>query len=237
MAFMISRLRRATALVVLIAGSALLTVACERVPLLAPTGSTITLTASTTALPANGSTDIIAQVIEAGGTPPHSGTAVTFTTNLGSIQPSEAETDVNGRVIVKFVAGNSNGTATITRDFGRGLGERHQRDQDRGRLRGRWSPRRQRQPDPHPGSWRLVPDFGEDLRHQRQRAGRRSGFIRHHRRLTRLGPRDYRCLGHGNDDASHVFDGDSHSDRWGHFVGHHAAGDRSLRRPAQPRAP
>ena len=49
--------------------------------------------------------------------------------------------------------------------------------------------------------------------------------------------RDHRCIGHGNDDASHVFDGDGHSDRWGHFVGHHAAGDRSLRRPAQPRAP
>jgi hypothetical protein len=36
--------------------------------------STITLTASATALPANGTTDIIAQVIEASGTPPHSGT-------------------------------------------------------------------------------------------------------------------------------------------------------------------
>src|SRR4051812_46731826 len=114
MAFMISRLRRAAALVVLITGSALLSVACEKVPLLAPTGSTITLTALSTALPSNGSTTIIAQVIEAGGTPPHSGTLVTFTTNLGSIQPSEAETDLSGRVTVRYAAGAASGTATIT---------------------------------------------------------------------------------------------------------------------------
>src|SRR5881394_3796820 len=108
-AFMISRQRRASVLVAILALSAVLMVGCERVPLLAPSGSTITLTATATALPANGTTDIIAQVIEAGGTPPHSGTAVTFTTSLGSIQPSQAETDVNGRVLVKFIAGGNNG--------------------------------------------------------------------------------------------------------------------------------
>ena len=88
--------------------------ACEKVPLLAPSGSTITLTASTNALSANGSADIIAQILEASGTPPHSGTQVTFTTTLGTIQPSEARTDINGRVVVKFVAGGANGNATIT---------------------------------------------------------------------------------------------------------------------------
>ena len=113
MVFMISRLRRESALAVLLAGSALLTVGCERVPLLAPSGSTITLTALATALPVNGATDIIAQVIESGGTPPHSGTLVSFTTNLGTVQPSEAETDISGRVKVRYVAGNANGTATI----------------------------------------------------------------------------------------------------------------------------
>jgi len=94
--------------------SALLTVACEKVPLLAPSGSTITLTALATALPTNGSTDLIAQVIESGGTPPHSGTLVTFTTSIGTVQPSSAETDVSGRVQVKFLAGTGSGTATIT---------------------------------------------------------------------------------------------------------------------------
>ncbi len=52
----------------------LLVSACEKVPLMAPTGSTIILTASTNALPVNATTDIIATVLEAAGTPPHSGT-------------------------------------------------------------------------------------------------------------------------------------------------------------------
>jgi len=111
---MISRLRRTLALAAILAGAAFLTVACEKVPLLAPGGSTITLTAAATALPGNGTTDIIAQVIEAGGTPPHSGTLVSFTTSLGTVQPSQAETDVSGKVVVKFVAGGTSGTATIT---------------------------------------------------------------------------------------------------------------------------
>src|SRR5437867_7164882 len=102
--FMASRSRRAFALGVLVTGLILPTVACEKVPLFAPSGSSIKLTAAATALPLNGSTDILAQVIRASGTPPHSGTRLTFTTNLGRIEPAEADTDVGGRVVVKFVA-------------------------------------------------------------------------------------------------------------------------------------
>ena len=72
--------------------------ACEKVPLLAPTGSTITLTTTATALSANGTAPVVAQVLEASGFPPHSGTHVTFVTTLGQLQPSEGETDVNGQV-------------------------------------------------------------------------------------------------------------------------------------------
>src|SRR3954471_14873360 len=117
MVSMISRLYRPSASIsgiALLLGFAMATGACEKVPLLAPSGSSITMTASATALPTNGSTDIIAQVIESGGTPPHSGTLISFTTNLGSVQPGEAETDVSGKVRVKFVAGAGSGTATIT---------------------------------------------------------------------------------------------------------------------------
>src|ERR1700737_1715590 len=102
--------------ILLLLSAAILSVAstaCQRVPLLAPSGSSITLTASATALPSNGTTDIIAQVIQPSGTPPHSGTHVTFTTTLGTIQPSDATTDVGGRAVVKFVAGGQSGTATI----------------------------------------------------------------------------------------------------------------------------
>src|SRR5438270_131121 len=93
---------------------ALLPAACQKVPLLAPSGSIITLTASTTALPVNGTAQLIAQVIEAAGTPPHSGTQVTFTTTLGTIEPAEALTNANGQVIVTFKAGTANGTAMIS---------------------------------------------------------------------------------------------------------------------------
>lgn len=91
---------------------------CEQVPLLAPSGSTIILTASTNGLPTNATTDIIAQVLEASGTPPHSGTLITFTTTLGSIEPAEARTDVGGRVVVRFLTGAANGTAVITATSG-----------------------------------------------------------------------------------------------------------------------
>lgn len=88
--------------------------ACQKVPLLAPSGSTITLTSSNTALPLGGSTTILAQVIEASGNPPHQGTQVTFTTTLGSIQPTNVETDINGQAYVTFAAGSQSGTATVT---------------------------------------------------------------------------------------------------------------------------
>src|SRR5215831_2122664 len=112
-AFMVSRLRRAV-WVGLCALAVVPLVACQRVPLLAPSGSTITLTSSVNTLATGASTPIIAQVIEAAGTPPHSGTHVTFTTTLGTVQPSEAETDANGQAVVQFRAGSASGTATIT---------------------------------------------------------------------------------------------------------------------------
>ena len=100
-----------------LAGLALLLtsmVACEKVPLLAPTGSTITLTVPTTVVAANQGVDVIAQVLEASGTPPHSGTSITFTSSLGTVSPATALTDANGRVIVRFQAGAASGIATIT---------------------------------------------------------------------------------------------------------------------------
>src|SRR5262245_35432669 len=99
-------------------GFLLLVTSCEKSSLVAPSGSIITLTAQATSLPANGTTDIIAQVLEAAGTPPHSGTVINFTTTLGSIEPAEARTDTGGRVIVKFRAGPSSGTANINATSG-----------------------------------------------------------------------------------------------------------------------
>ena len=93
---------------------AVTTIGCQRVALLAPAGSSITLTTLLSTLPLSGTTNIIAQVIEPAGTPPQRGTLVTFTTSLGTIEPVEAETDPGGRVMVTFKAGTLSGTATVT---------------------------------------------------------------------------------------------------------------------------
>jgi hypothetical protein len=113
--FMIPRIFRASPLAaVAVASLSILAAACQKVPLLAPSGSTITLTVAATALPVNGTAQVVAQVIEASGTPPHSGTEITFTTSLGTIEPAVSTTDNSGRAIVTFKAGSANGTATIT---------------------------------------------------------------------------------------------------------------------------
>lgn len=114
MNFMIPRLHHRLAGLVGVAGLAITTISCQKVPLLAPSGSTISLTTAVTVVPLGGSVDIVAQVIEPSGTPPQRGTLVSFTTSLGTLQPTEAETDTAGRAIVRFSAGNGSGTAVIT---------------------------------------------------------------------------------------------------------------------------
>ena len=86
--------------------------ACDKVPLLAPTQSTINLTVSTTTLAVNGTAQVIATVTEQPGTPVQNGTLVTFTGSLGSFDPPEATT-VNGKATSSFRAGTQSGTAKI----------------------------------------------------------------------------------------------------------------------------
>jgi PKD repeat protein len=86
--------------------------ACDKVPLLAPTESTITLTVSTTTLPVNGTVQVSASVIEEAGTPVHNGTLVTFTGSLGTFEPTEAPTH-NGRAVSTFRSNGQSGTANI----------------------------------------------------------------------------------------------------------------------------
>ncbi len=101
---------------------------CDKVPLLAPAGTVISMVSTTNVLPINGATDVVAVLIENGstgtgtgnnaatgssGTPVHNGTLVSFTTSLGKIEPAEARTN-NGRVTVKFTADGRSGTAIVT---------------------------------------------------------------------------------------------------------------------------
>lgn len=93
--------------------AALAASACDKVPLLAPTNSTIRLVSTVGVLPLSGSADITAVVIESAGTPVQNGTVVTFTSSLGAVEPREARTQ-NGQVTVRFTAGGQSGTATIS---------------------------------------------------------------------------------------------------------------------------
>ena len=86
--------------------------ACDKVPLLAPTESTITLSTNTTTLAINGTAEIIATVIEQAGTPVHNGTTVTFTASVGTIEPRDARTE-NGMARATFRAGTNSGTARV----------------------------------------------------------------------------------------------------------------------------
>lgn len=132
---MVTQRSAGIALVTLLALPFALISACDKVPLLAPTGSVITLLAGTTTVSLNSEITIIATVIENGtapagtgtgtgtgtttttrtgaGTPVQNGTLISFTTTLGRIEPSEARTH-NGQVSVRFISGSASGTATIT---------------------------------------------------------------------------------------------------------------------------
>lgn len=108
-----------------------LVAACDKVPLLAPTGSVITLIPSAFAVSLNSELTITATVIENGvasggsgpsggtttrsgaGTPVQNGTLITFTTTIGRIEPSDARTH-NGQVTVKLITGGTSGSPTIT---------------------------------------------------------------------------------------------------------------------------
>lgn len=99
-------------LLALCAFAAVYGVACDKVPLLAPPESTITLSTADAIVQANGTTEIRATVLEPGGTPVHNGTAVIFTTNLGALAPGEARTH-NGVAMVRFLGNGQSGKATI----------------------------------------------------------------------------------------------------------------------------
>lgn len=88
-------------------------IACDKVPLTSPTGSTIVLSIDRDILPINGQATLVAVVTESAGTAVQNGTTVTFATSLGRTSPIEAQT-VNGKATVTFLAGTISGTANIS---------------------------------------------------------------------------------------------------------------------------
>jgi hypothetical protein len=114
------RVRTRVCLAIVLAG-AVVAWACERAQLLAPTNSTITVSAPTRILPTNGSTEVTAYVLEQAGTPVQNGTTVRFSTSLGRVDPVEVQTR-NGLAITTFFAGNNSGVAEIRATSGGATG-------------------------------------------------------------------------------------------------------------------
>ena len=92
--------------------AAVVSSACESVPLVAPSQSTVRLAIAAATVPHGGSTAVTATVTEAGGTPVHDGTVVTFSTTLGAVYPPEAPT-ARGRASATFTAGAESGVADV----------------------------------------------------------------------------------------------------------------------------
>src|SRR5919198_5146262 len=131
--FMLTRFRRddillGAAVILLAVAIPLGVVSCDKVPLLAPTGTVITLIPTSNSLSLNSEITIVATVIENGavagtgtgtttrsgaGTPVQNGTVITFTTTIGRIEPAEARTH-NGQATVRLISGGQSGTARIT---------------------------------------------------------------------------------------------------------------------------
>jgi adhesin/invasin len=87
-------------------------IGCDKVPLLAPPESTISVTSGSKVVQTNGKTEIRAIVLESSGTAVQNGTTVLFTTTLGAVTPTEART-TNGVATAEFVANGQSGTAVV----------------------------------------------------------------------------------------------------------------------------
>jgi len=96
---------------------ALVAGACDTVPLTAPSGSAVTISVANSIVPLGGTTEVTAFVSEQGGTAVQNGTTVRFTTNLGRMEPIEAQTK-NGYAVATFVAGDVSGVADVTASSG-----------------------------------------------------------------------------------------------------------------------
>jgi len=93
--------------------AALAQITCNQAIMVAPPGSTITLFANPTFIPAHGGVSVIsALVIEPAGTPVADGTVVQFFTSLGSIQEQGKTND--GVARVNLISDTRSGTAKVT---------------------------------------------------------------------------------------------------------------------------
>ncbi len=96
---------------------ALVAVACDTVPLTAPSGSSLTISAGSTFVQLGATTEVTAYVIESSGTAVQNGTTVHFSTTLGRVDPVDAQTK-NGYATTTFIAGDISGLADVSATSG-----------------------------------------------------------------------------------------------------------------------
>jgi len=96
----------------LLIAAALAVTACDKVPLLAPTNSSLSVTADALVIPSSGSAHVQAMVLEQAGTPVQNGTTVRFTTTLGRLDPVEAQTK-NGVATTTLFGDGASGVAQV----------------------------------------------------------------------------------------------------------------------------
>jgi len=99
-------------MVVLFVAVTMVVSACEKAQLLAPTNSSLSVSAAALVIPSGGSTMVQAMVLEQAGTPVHNGTTVRFTTTLGRLVPVEAQTR-NGVATTTLFADGASGVAEV----------------------------------------------------------------------------------------------------------------------------
>ncbi len=96
---------------------AIAAVACDTVPLTAPTGSALSISAGSSFVQLGGTTEVTAYVVESSGTAVQNGTTVHFSTNLGRVDPVDAQTK-NGYATTTFIAGDTSGLADVSATSG-----------------------------------------------------------------------------------------------------------------------
>ena len=92
-------------------------ISCASESPIAPSGSSLTLSAPTRSVSLNGSAVFTAQLMTSAGLP-IAGASITFTTTLGTIEPARGVTNGSGQAIAVLSVGSASGTAVVAANSG-----------------------------------------------------------------------------------------------------------------------
>ncbi len=84
----------------------------------APSGTILTVSANPQSISLDGASDLLARVLHPSGVPARDGTEVTFTTNLGRVEPAVVKTDADGNARATLRADGRTGSAQVAASSG-----------------------------------------------------------------------------------------------------------------------